>query len=169
MPSTIRGSDNFDSGQKLTQGTAVSTVSGTAVDFTGIPAWAKRITVMFNGVSTSGANNVQVQIGSGSIDSTGYASSGSLVGLNSVLSQASTSGLLVTANWSATYAISGVYTLTLCGTNTWVASGCLGLNSNGTLIGGGTKTLTGTLDRIRITTVGGTDTFDAGSINILYE
>jgi len=35
--------------------------------------------------------------------------------------------------------------------------------------GAGTKTISGVLDRIRLTTVNGTDTFDAGSVNILYE
>lgn len=34
---------------------------------------------------------------------------------------------------------------------------------------GGTISLAGALDNVRLTTVNGTDTFDAGSINILYE
>ena len=35
--------------------------------------------------------------------------------------------------------------------------------------GGGSVTLSGALDRVVLTTVGGTDTFDAGSVNIIYE
>jgi hypothetical protein len=33
----------------------------------------------------------------------------------------------------------------------------------------GHVSLSGALDRIRLTTVNGTDTFDAGSVNIIYE
>jgi hypothetical protein len=36
-------------------------------------------------------------------------------------------------------------------------------------MGGFQVSLSGTLDRIRLTTVNGSDTFDAGSINIIYE
>jgi hypothetical protein len=56
------------------------------------------------------------------------------------------------------------------GSNLWSASGCLGATGiNYSFVTGGVKTLSGTLDRLRITTVNGTDTFDAGSINILIE
>ena len=56
----------------LTSGTAQASTSGTAIDFTGIPSWAKRITVMFNGVSTNGTSNPQIQLGSGSPTTSGY-------------------------------------------------------------------------------------------------
>jgi hypothetical protein len=54
--------------------------------------------------------------------------------------------------------------------NTWCLSGAFHelVYSVGNVVSG-SKTLAGTLDRIRITTVNGTDTFDAGQINILYE
>ena len=52
---------------QLVSGTAVASTSGTSIDFTGIPSWVKRITVMFNGVSTSGTSFKQIQIGSGSV------------------------------------------------------------------------------------------------------
>ena len=45
----------------ITAGTAVASTSGTSIDFTGIPSWVKRITVMFNGVSTNGTSNIQIQ------------------------------------------------------------------------------------------------------------
>ena len=56
--------------------------------------------------------------------------------------------------------------------NTWLSTHSGNFNQAGTyytLVGGGNVTLSGTLDRVRITTVNGTDTFDAGSINIMYE
>lgn len=56
----------------LTSGTAVATTSGTSIDFTGIPSWAKKITVMFSAVSTNGTSPIQVQIGAGSVSNSGY-------------------------------------------------------------------------------------------------
>ena len=162
--------------QKLTSGTAVASTSGTSIDFTSVPSWVKRITVMFSGVSTNGNSLMQAQIGdSGGIETTGYASYCCYAGTNnSALSSVSTTGLLLdgttpTADWVR----HGSFVLTNISGNTWVYSSTLGCD-RGTgfyvsLTGGGSKTLSATLDRIRITTVNGTNTFDAGSINILYE
>jgi expansin (peptidoglycan-binding protein) len=150
-------------------GTAVASTSGTSVDFTSIPSWVKRITVMFSAVSTNGSSNWQVQIGSGSFTSSGYVGTSSL--LDTVVSStAFTAGFGIRAN-SATIAVNGSLILTLITGNTWVASGAFSgsTSATSTLVSGGTLALGGTLDRIRITTVNGTDTFDAGSINILYE
>jgi len=150
----------------ITLGTAVASTSGTSIDFTSIPSWVKRITVMLNVVSTSGTSPVQLQLGAGSIDATGY---------TGCYKQEGTSGTLystgmVLGGYAAADVRSGAFTLFSFGSNIWVINGTDGL-SNASLTGqtGGVKTLSGTLDRIRITTVGGTDTFDAGSINILYE
>ena len=157
----------------ITSGTAVASTSGVAIDFTGIPSWVKRVTVMFNGVSTSGTSNLQIQIGSGSVATTGYDSASYTA--NSV-NVSATTGFLVTALNFAAGIVSGTTSLFLqnSSTNAWVASGTLGQTtvpaSNGGLSTcGGNKALSGTLDRVRITTVNGTDTFDAGSINILWE
>jgi hypothetical protein len=144
--------------------------TNTSLDFTSIPSWVKRITVMFAGVSTSGTSIVQVQLGySGGIETTGYAST-VWVWNTSGAQAAATSGI-ITANASgATYSRVGNLILTNISGNTWIASGTIGYDTAG---GGAsmvsTKTTSGTLDRVRITTVNGTDTFDAGSINILYE
>ena len=158
---------------KIVSGTAQNSTSGTSIDFTGIPSWAKRVTVMFNGVSTSGTSNLQIQIGSGSVATTGYDSASYTA--NSV-NVGATTGFLVTALNFAAGTYSGATGLFLqnSSTNSWVASGTLGQTNvpatNGSLSTcGGNKALSGTLDRVRITTVNGTDTFDAGSINILYE
>lgn len=161
-----------DSTGVITSGTAVS-ASGTSVNFTDIPSWVKRITVMFSGVSTSGTSFVQVQIGSGSVTTSGYISNASYSNGTGAFSSATSGFQTDVSNTSvASYARNGIMQITLVSSNTWVASGSFGFGSVSgvvTAMGGTSPNLSGSLDRIRITTVNGTDTFDAGSINILYE
>ena len=154
----------------LVSGTAVASTSGTSITFSSLPTWIKRITVMFNAVSTNGTSNVQIQIGSGSVSTSGYASSASYV-TSSVGSATSTAGLIVTPSIGATTILNGNIMLCLQNSNTWTSSGILSLVvATGTQFSAGVSpVLGGALDRVVITTVGGTDTFDAGSINILYE
>ena len=145
--------------------------SGSSVDFTSIPSWVKRITIMLNGVSTSGTSNYLMQIGTSSgIENTSYASQANTFN-SSPSGSISTSGFLLLNTVIAANTYSGVIPLCTLGNNLWVASGVISSNaiSGGQSFFGGNKTLSGTLDRIRITTVNGTDTFDAGTINILYE
>ena len=149
----------------LVSGTAVASTSGTSIDFTGIPSWVKRITVMFNSVSTSGSSAVQIQIGSGSFTTTGYVGSCTFSTTNTSYS----SGFIVHANISSSTLAYGQIVLTNVSSNVWVQSGITSATSNNPTYGGGGLTLSGTLDRVRITTFNGTDTFDAGSINIFYE
>lgn len=151
----------------ITSGTAVATTSGTSVDFTGIPSWAKRITVIMNGVSTNGTSSGLIQLGSGSITTTGYTSS-SVIGGAGMAIFSSTSGFIMYSD-QAVFARTGTYTLNLMGNNLWVGSHAMTLSTSYGIYGAGNVTLSGTLDRIRITTVNGTDVYDAGSINILYE
>jgi hypothetical protein len=160
--------------QPLTVGTAQASTSGTAIDFTGIPSWAKRITVMLNGVSTSGTSTPWlIQIGdSGGIETIGYLASSTRILASTVASVGATSGFNLSVNNAATNVIHGSMTITLIdlSTNSWVASGLFANTVNpesGTVAG--SKSLSATLDRVRITTAGGSDTFDAGSINIMYE
>jgi hypothetical protein len=151
----------------ITSGTAQASTSGTSIDFTGIPSWVKRITVMFSGVSTSGTSVLQAQIGAGSITTTGYTSGGQAGGTVSNL----TSGFILMPAMFAANTFSGTATICNQTGNSWVYSSVLGtVNSAASpCICGGNITLSGTLDRVRLTTVNGTDTFDLGSINILYE
>ena len=149
----------------ITSGTAVASTSGTSIDFTSIPSWVKRITVMFNGVSTSGSSPVQVQIGSATFVTTGYVGSCNVSTTNTNYS----SGFVVHANLVAATVASGVSVLVTPSANIWVQSGTTASASNANTTGAGILSLGGTLDRVRITTVNGTDTFDAGSINILWE
>jgi len=153
-----------------TAGTAVATTSGTAIDFTSIPSWVKRITVMFNGNSTNGSNFKLVQIGAGSVTTSGYVSGSSIIAGASSATSTSTAGFIIRAN-SAADVIYGHLILTNVSGNIWVSSHNLYSDetTDYTISGGGQIALGGVLDRLRFTTVGGTDTFDAGSINILYE
>jgi hypothetical protein len=151
----------------LNSGTAVASTSGTSIDFTSIPANVRRITVMFVGVSTSGTSNIQIQIGSGSVTTTGYVS-GSWT--NNTSTANATTGMLVTAVVASSTNMSGVSTLATLGSNTWAYNAITGGGSAGyNNMGSGYVAIGGALDRVRITTANGTDTFDAGSINILYE
>ena len=154
----------------ITSGTAVASTSGTSIDFTGIPSWVKRITVMFNEVSTSGSSAFLIQIGSGSVTSTGYVSTGNSTNQASATGGvSSTSGFCIRGG-SATFTLSGLMTLTLVSSNTWISSHAGKVATTEANWGGGSSSsLSGALDRVRITTVNGTDTFDAGSVNILYE
>lgn len=159
--------------QKLTSGTAVASTSGTSIDFTSIPSWVKRITVMFSAVSVSGTSIIEYRLGTASgIEATGYTT---MVGLiqstsNTTRGATSTTGFINVHSGNAVDSWFGSMVFTLLSNNSWTGVGSAYSNgqSNITVMSGG-KTLTGVLDRVRITTQNGTDTFDAGSINILYE
>jgi hypothetical protein len=155
--------------QPYTLATAQNSTSGTSIDFTGIPSWAKRITVMLDGVSTNGTSIPIIQLGdSGGIETTGY-----VAGADDYTKYVGqTTGIPISTGWAATWSPSGAITLSLinASTNTWVASGSLNESSQSAILSpAGIKSLSATLDRVRITTVIGTDTFDAGTINIAYE
>jgi hypothetical protein len=154
----------------IVSGTAVASTSGTNIDFTGLPSWVKRITVMFRSMSVSGTSGTLMQLGtSGGIVSSGYASTGIRVtNANSTGGLSSTAGFILGPN-AAADSISGTMQICLIDTNTWVANYTGKYATTAAFYGGGDIALGGTLDRIRITTVNGTDTFDAGTINILYE
>jgi len=150
-------------------GTEQATTSGTAINFTSIPAWVKRITVMFIGVSTDGSSNLLVQIGdTGGVEATGYTSGVVLV--NTPASSTSTIGFIISNTTTSASVFHGAVTLMMEDSSdfTWVSTGLL--NSAGQLhVSAGSKATSAALDRVTITTVNGTDAFDAGAINILYE
>jgi hypothetical protein len=162
-------------------GTAQPSTSGAEVDFTGIPSWAKRISIVCDGVSTTPGDPVNVifQLGdSGGFETTGYISNSSLItqivstGATQVATAYRTTGFFV--YWGqATSTRFGTITFTNISENTWVSNHVFGNvlpDIPGSAQGGGSKTLSGTLDRIRMTTdVASTNTFDAGLVNIIYE
>lgn len=160
-------------GSVITSATAQASTSGTEIPFTGIPSWVKRITVMFNGVSTNGTSPVQIQLG----DSGGYETSGYL-GATGISQNGGTAGGVLSAGFlidgntsqAATSVRYGLCTIANITGNIWAIHGAVGETTNARVQHvAGAKSLTDVLDRIRVTTVNGTDAFDAGTINILYE
>ena len=159
---------SLTAGGSLTLATA-QTASGTSVDFTGIPSWAKRITVIFDGVSTNGTSDIIIQLGdSGGIEITGYTSSCNHFATGPTPST-STAGFLVLEEAVAAVLASGHCIITNISSNTWIQSSNMADTQPSNAIAAGNKALSSTLDQLRITTVNGTDTFDAGTINISYE
>ena len=154
-----------------TLGTAVASTSGTAIDFTALPSWVKKITVMFNGVSTNGTSIPLIQLGdSGGIETTGYSAVAGAAASAGVWGT-STAGFPVGASSISTAAnlLYGSMIFTTLGSNAWVGQGCFYASSGYSMSASGAKSTSDVLTQIRITTVNGTDVFDAGTINILYE
>lgn len=154
-------------GGAITSGTAVASTSGTSIDFTGIPSWVKQITVVINAVSTNGSSLPLIQLGtSAGVTVTGYTSlADSSYGAGAI----QTAGFGIERVGGAAISRIGTGVLTNISGNNWVFS-YNGVQAGSAIaFGSGAVSLAAVLDRVRITTVGGTDTFDAGSINILYE
>ena len=150
----------------ITSATAVASTSGTSIDFTSIPSWVKRVTVMMNGVSTNGSAALLVQLGAGSVTTSGYLGTGFNLGATAV-NYTTGFGDGLTA---AAVIRQGSFVISSFGSNTWVCGANISTSDAARIAAiSGSVTLSGTLDRVRITTVNGTDTFDAGSINIAYE
>ena len=162
---------SFASRSRLVSGTSVASTSGTSIDFTSIPSWVKRVTVMFDGVSTSGTSLLVVRLGtSGGVVSSGYTGAASSVGATVITQQWASGFGLRGSSTAAADIYEGHMLLSLIDGNDWISSHTMALsNTPVTLFGAGSVTLSGTLTQLRITTVNGSDTFDAGSINILYE
>ena len=158
--------------------TAVS-ASGTSVDFTSIPSWVKRVTVMLSGVSLSGTDGIILQLGdSGGIEITGYV--GNIFNTydsGTINVVAHSTSFLITSSGGGSSAVnlySGQVILSLldASTNTWVMNGSVSPTTTATTaritIFSGSKPLSSTLTQLSIGR-SGTNTFDAGSVNILYE
>ena len=159
-------------GSSILTSSTVQNALTTAVLFPAIPSWAKRITVMLNGVSTTSTGLPTIRLGTASsIENTGYTSSVNLIGTASVVGQVSqTSGFELVTSGLAASLYSGNIILTNITANTWIISGSLGVPlASYNFLCAGNKTLAGELTQLQLTTTGGTDTFDAGSINIMWE
>ena len=154
--------------QRIVRATAVTSTSGTSVDFTGIPAWAERITVMLSGVSLSGTDNILIKLGtSGGVVSSGYNSTCGNIATSTASLATSTAGF-VSFFGTAAFTQIGSVTITNITGNVWVASGVIRNSTSNINYLAGDISLGGTLDRVQIAT-NGSNTFDAGTINILYE
>ena len=157
----------------ITSATSQASTSGTSIDFNGIPSWVKRITIMFSGVSTNGTSAHLLQIGdAGGVETSGYNGVGFAESTGSYISITNyTAGFGLDESSVAAQSMYAIATLNLldAATNLWVFS-ATGGRSNPVILGGsGSKSLSDVLTTVRVTTVNGTDAFDAGLINILYE
>ena len=150
--------------------TAKPSTSGVSVNFLGIPSWAKRITVMFHNVSTSGTSGVVVRVGSGSFLTAGYAAGGTDFTGAATATEAETSGLPLSDPPDLIGDIhSGVATIVTLGSNVWAMSSIVRCGGNRMGMGAASIEVGGTLDRVQVATINGTDTFDGGTINVSYE
>ena len=157
--------------QKIFRGTSVATTSGTSIDITGIPSWVKRVTIMVYGVSTNGNAYPRFQIGAGSIDTTNYNGTGVQIYSGATAGVTLSAGFDVIALNAANLLYGQAVLTNMDSSNSWNFSftGATTTGNQLALITFGGHTLSGSLDRVRLTTANGTDSFDAGTVNILYE
>jgi len=157
---------------RIRQATAQLTTSGTLKDFTGIDSWAKQIVLSVSGVMVGAPDTLIAQLGtSAGVENTGYGSGVSYAGGTNLSGGAnSTAGMLMTSGLDANIAVvHGTITFTKQTGNTWVQSTTSGRsNTNFNHFGGGSKTLAGALDRVRLTTLSGATAFTAGSVNVTW-
>lgn len=157
----------------IVHATSQGSVSGTSRDFTGIPSGVRKVHVYGLGVSTNGTSGMTLRIGAGSVDTSGYDSmllEGAASGNAALVTTAAVA--LTGANIAASiYYFDITFSIVEPSTNTWLYRGSVSKPAGTPLYGAvsGSKTLSGSLDRVRITTVNGTDTFDAGTVNIACE
>lgn len=167
---TTAASWDFKFGGTVTLGTAQASTSGTAISFTSvIPAWAKRITVNLVGVSTNGSDAVGLRLGTGGA----YTISGYLTGAADIIGEAAVNSSamipLQTAG-NAAHVRHGRITFDLVTGNTWAASGVVVLSNTGQVyVLGGSIAMGGVVDSVQVTTTPGSNTFDAGTVNISWE
>ena len=128
------------------------------------------IRIMFKGVSTSGTSNIIIRIGdAGGFETSGYSSYGAILTISGLVGVNSTTGFITRGN-AASNTKDGTMTLTLenSSSNSWTETHATAPNATQGEVGGGGKSLSAELTQVRITTVNGTDTFDAGEINIQH-
>lgn len=140
-----------------------NTVSGTAVDFTGIPSWVRKITVTVYNLSTSGTSIPEVRLGTASgVANTGY--------LGATTGTVYSDGFALSNSVAATNFYHGLLTIANVTGNTWACSGCIARSDGATTHTlGYSIALSAALTQLRFTMVNGTDTFDAGTVNVMYE
>jgi len=150
----------------ITAATAVATTSGTSVNFGSIPSWVKRISIIVNDVSFSASESLAIQIGpSGGVETSGYlgtnvaASGGAVVAYSTDFRTGAFSGTT----------IRGILTLDNISGNIWILAGNVSVGTSNLFVLAGSKTLAGTLTQVTLKSLGGVNTFTAGSVNIFYE
>tara|TARA_R110002126_G_scaffold104619_1_gene238451 strand:- start:64 stop:468 length:405 start_codon:yes stop_codon:yes gene_type:complete len=134
-----------------------------------MPSWINIINVTFRNISTVSNDNILVQLGtSGGVTTSGYVSTSIDFDGSGSVTTSSTSGFILKTNPGSNI-INGIMTIAYTGSNAWVNNHSVSTSTTIMSVGGGTVALGGTLDRVRITTVSGSDAFDAGSLNVSYQ
>ena len=151
------------------QTTTAQSASTSALLFTAITLWVKRITIMLNGFSASSASAPVIQIGSGSVLTSGYLGAAMLVNTSSNVNMTASGAGWILQSVAAVNVLYGTAILTNINSTNWVIAGSFNQSSTANSWINGSVALSGTLDRVNITTVGGTDPFDAGTVNLIYE
>lgn len=148
---------------------SAQTATGTSVEFTGIPSWVKRITLMFSALSTNGTANIAIQLGdAGGYETSGYVGAATQFNASSNTTGASTTAFVASSTNTAASSHHGMCVISLIGSNLWVYSSSVWNTAGANTVSNGSKQLSDTLDRLRVLG-NGTDVFDSGTINILYE
>jgi len=151
----------------ITLGSPNSSTGVTSIDYTGLPSGIKEVDIDISGTSLSGTSDLLIQLGdSGGFETTGYVSGSDSGGGVST----STAGFVVRLAAAANVGYGHMHlTLADASANEWVSSHSARVAASACTHGGGNKALSGELTQIRITTVNGTDTIDAGKVNIAYK
>lgn len=152
----------------INQSAVQNTTSGTIITFTGIPSGAKRVTIHMYGVGTNGSSNLMFQLGNGSIVSSGYAATGTFI-TTGVTTYSNSTGFITGSQGYAQQALYGTATFTTLGSNIWVANVMIGSATGVIFLSTGGITLSSALDRVAITTIAGSDSFNKGSAMVTYE
>ena len=158
----------WEDATNLTRATAIASTSGTSIDFESLPSGIRRITIMLANVSTNGTSEMIVQLGdSGGYETSGYSSRTADLGTTQ---ESSSDGFKLSTDMGATHVYHGAFYIDNIDGNTWVCTGQMSRSDGGNIYRtGGSKALSAECDRIRLTTQGGSNTFDAGTVNIMYE
>lgn len=150
-----------------------TSTSGTSHDFSSLSSALNEITLYFDQVSQNADNTVllvQIGDGTGGLKTTGY------TGYNMTVSGASAgvftyansnaNGFALTNNvsYDAASQFTGVITLRHLGSNVWCCAATGGDGGTGVYTQQGIVTLSAALDRVRVTTSAGTNTFDNGTV-----
>jgi len=159
------------SGGGISLQTVVATTSGTSIDFTGIPAAVNRVTVAFENVSLDANVSLWVQLGdSGGVETTGYEVVSAIIA-GTVAVTVFTTAFSGTGDANAVIQRGGAITFVRLSGNTWCGESSVASDSGTTAIfkTTGTKTLSGELTTVRLTSSTGAANFDNGNASISWE
>lgn len=171
MTLTLSGTDGMTAPQGavyngLQYATAQTPTTANA-EFTGIPSWAKRITIAFNNISTNSSAAVTMELATGGVYATSGYTSAAWVGGSSNTGDSSTTNFVLDGGGQLSSSVrSGNLILMNLSGNTWVLSGTLTRSTVVVSLISGSVTLSGTLNQLRVLSNG---TFDAGTINVFWE